>query len=55
MRRATVIAATALLGAALATRATEAAGVRHCDCSPTCWCRKPTLNLFRWVTPLSHR
>jgi hypothetical protein len=23
----------------------------RCACSPDCWCKKPGLNLFRWITP----
>jgi hypothetical protein len=36
--------------AAVISRATEPAGMRHCDCLDTCWCKKPGLSLFRWVT-----
>ena len=30
----------------------EAFGVRACACEPTCWCKRPGLNFFRWVTPV---
>jgi hypothetical protein len=23
----------------------------HCACEDTCWCKRPGLALFRWVTP----
>jgi hypothetical protein len=38
--------------AALVTTAAKATGVwRRCGCEPECWCKKPGLRLFRWVTP----
>jgi hypothetical protein len=40
---------------ALIYRAREAAGRLTCDCYPDCWCRKPGLNVFRWVFPRYHR
>jgi len=40
-----------LLGA-IATTAAEATGHwRRCGCEPDCWCQKPGLRLFRWMTP----
>ena len=36
---------------AIANRAAEAAGMRRCDCADTCWCKRPGLSIFRWVTP----
>jgi len=31
----------------------ERAGVERfqCACLPNCWCKRPGLNLFRWITP----
>jgi hypothetical protein len=29
----------------------EKAGKMSCACEPSCWCKKPGLSLFRWVTP----
>ena len=55
MRRSLVIAITLYLGAAIGTRAADAAGMQHCHCSPSCWCRRPILSAFRWVAPLGHR
>ncbi len=55
MRRSVVIAITLYLGAAVATRAAEAAGMQRCHCSASCWCRRPILSAFRWVTPVGHR
>jgi hypothetical protein len=37
--------------AAIVTTLEEARGVKQCGCEPDCWCRKPGLRLFRWVTP----
>ena len=38
--------------AAIATTVAETAGLgRHCGCEPECWCKRPGLRLFRWVTP----
>jgi hypothetical protein len=39
---------------ALVSRAKEAAGLLTCDCYPDCWCRRPGLSLFRWVSPRFH-
>jgi hypothetical protein len=42
-----------LLGAgALAAEALGIGGSRlRCGCVETCWCKRPGLALFRWVTP----
>jgi hypothetical protein len=38
--------------AAIVTTLLERSGVwRRCGCEPECWCKKPGLSLFRWVTP----
>jgi hypothetical protein len=39
---------------ALVGRAKEAAGIYRCECYADCWCKKPGLNLFRWVFPRFH-
>jgi hypothetical protein len=40
--------------AAIATTLVEASGLgRQCGCEPECWCKRPGLRLFRWVTPKS--
>src|SRR5205807_2911534 len=37
-------------------RLMEAAGRNRCACEPGCWCKRPVLSLFRWVTPVDwHR
>ncbi len=35
------------------TRAAEAVGLgpNLCGCEPDCWCKRPGLTVFRWVTP----
>jgi hypothetical protein len=40
--------------AAVVTRLLEETGrVYRCDCLPECWCKRPSLTVFRWVTPRS--
>ena len=38
----------------LAHRLSEVAGMRTCGCAEDCWCRKPGLDVFRWVVPVGH-
>jgi len=33
----------------------ETGRVYSCDCLPECWCKRPGLTVFRWVTPRSRR
>lgn len=33
----------------------ERAGVYSCGCDPDCWCKRPGLNVFRWILPRWHR
>jgi hypothetical protein len=41
--------------AAIVTTLAESTGLgRQCGCEPGCWCRRPGLRLFRWVTPKSN-
>jgi hypothetical protein len=37
------------------TLAMERAGAYECGCDPDCWCKRPGLNVFRWVVPRGHR
>jgi hypothetical protein len=39
----------------LMSLALERAGVYGCGCDPDCWCKRPGLNVFRWVLPYWHR
>ena len=55
MRRILLIAVEAVLLLAVGTRAADALGVGgdrlRCGCVETCWCKRPGLTVFRWVTP----
>jgi hypothetical protein len=53
MRRVIIGIVGVYLLAAIVTRAAEEAGVgpRQCGCEPDCWCKRPGLTVFRWVTP----
>jgi hypothetical protein len=50
-----VRAAALYLLVAISTRAAEALGVGgvrlSCGCEESCWCKRPGLTVFRWVTP----
>jgi len=42
----------AYLLTAVVTTLAETSGLgRQCGCEPDCWCKRPGLRLFRWVTP----
>jgi hypothetical protein len=55
MRRILLGAVAAVLLLAVGTRAADALGVGgvrlRCGCVETCWCKRPSLTVFRWVTP----
>ena len=55
MRRILLTAVAAVLLLAAGTRAADALGVGgdrlRCGCVETCWCKRPGLTVFRWVTP----
>ena len=53
MRALIAFVATVLVVAAI-TRVAEAAGLRTCGCADDCWCRRPGLELFRWIVPFGH-
>lgn len=55
MRRVLRLLAGGYLLLALGNKAAEAAGAIRCGCAEDCWCRRPGLNLFRWVFPWGHR
>lgn len=44
-----------LLLAAVSSRVADVLGVGgrrlHCACTESCWCTRPGLTVFRWVTP----
>jgi hypothetical protein len=55
MRRILLGAVAAVLLLAVGTRAADALGVGgvrlRCGCVETCWCKRPGITVFRWVTP----
>ena len=55
MRRILLGAVAAVLLLAVGTRAADALGIGgvrlRCGCVETCWCKRPSLTFFRWVTP----
>lgn len=53
MRAILAFVATVLFVAVL-TRVAEAAGIRRCGCADDCWCKRPGLDLFRWIVPVGH-
>jgi hypothetical protein len=39
---------------AIASRIAERVGLSsrlRCACTPECWCKRPSLTVFRWTTP----
>ena len=51
MKRVVAFVLSGYLVLALGNKAAEAAGARRCHCPDNCWCRRPILNVFRWVFP----
>ena len=55
MRRILLGGIAGVLLLAVGTRAADALGVGgprlRCGCTETCWCKRPGLTVFRWVTP----
>ena len=55
MRRILLGGIAGVLLLAVGTRAAEALGIGgprlRCACTETCWCKRPSLTAFRWVTP----
>ena len=54
MRRPLSVFVSVLVLFAVLTRIAESAGFRTCGCADDCWCRRPGLDLFRWVIPVGH-
>jgi len=48
------IAGGAYVAVAVVGHGLERSGSTRCDCRPDCWCKRPGLNLFRWVFPFGH-
>ncbi len=55
MKRALKLTALGYVLAGLVALGLERAGVYECGCEPDCWCKRPGLNVFRWVFPRFHR
>ena len=55
MRRILLGGIAAVLLLAVGTRTADALGIGgprlRCGCTETCWCKRPGLTVFRWVTP----
>ena len=55
MRRIFLGAVAGVFLLAVGTRAADALGIGgprlRCGCTETCWCKRPGLTVFRWVTP----
>ena len=54
MRRIVLIFGGVYLTLAALGHARERLGSTTCDCRPDCWCKRPGLNVFRWVFPFGH-
>lgn len=55
MKRVAIAVVGVYLTLAVSTRVAERFGAIRCGCSSECWCQKPPLSAFRWVTPVGHR
>ena len=54
-QRVLLLVGTFWLSAALIGHAKERRGAITCECQGDCWCKKPGVNLFRWVLPIGHK
>jgi hypothetical protein len=54
VKRAVLMLVGAYVLVAVGNRVAEHFGAMRCDCAEDCWCRRPGLNLFRWVFPWRH-
>jgi len=54
-QRAVFLVGTFWVGAALIGHAKERRGAITCECQDDCWCKKPGVDLFRWVLPIGHK
>jgi hypothetical protein len=55
MNRALKLLLIGYIAAGVIALALERAGLYECQCEPDCWCKRPGLNVFRWVFPRFHR
>jgi hypothetical protein len=54
VRKLIALAAVGVVAAGVASLALERAGAYSCPCYPECWCKRPGLNLFRWIIRRGH-
>lgn len=54
MKRVILVVHGGYLLLAVGNKVAEAAGAMRCGCANDCWCKRPGLNLFRWVFPWRH-
>lgn len=55
IRKALKFAVLGYVGAGAVALVMERAGAYRCECDPDCWCKRPGLQVFRWVLPRWHR
>ncbi len=55
MKRALTLVVLGYVLAGFVSLGLKRAGVYKCACQPDCWCKRPGLNVFRWVFPRFHR
>ena len=55
MRRVVLVLVGVYVLIAAGNRIAEHFGAIRCGCAEDCWCRRPRLDLFRWVFPWRHR
>jgi len=54
MKRLLKLLTTLYIAAGLYSLYREQTGELVCTCSEGCWCKRPGLNVFRWVFPYGH-
>jgi hypothetical protein len=55
LRRPAVLISVGVVVAGATSLVLERAGLYTCDCYPECWCKRPGLQLFRWIDPRFHQ
>ena len=54
MKRLLLLVLGGYLLVAVGNKVAEAAGMMTCGCADGCWCKRPSLSMFRWVFPWRH-
>jgi hypothetical protein len=54
LRRSVKLTLVGYVLAGLVALGLERVGYYGCGCEPDCWCKRPGLNVFRWVFPYRH-